>query len=180
MAVVGSSNKAFVCVGCLYNVFGCTPPEECTSVSFCRCCLSQQDAASLDYSTKYGKSGDGCFICQPSGSVHKSEMSQNNYQRAPATANGNRSIYVGSVDKKLTKERLANLIYHGFNVAQTKFAIQILVSKEASDRTRSHYISFKISVDSDNTFNVLLNSVWPKYLRVREFYDRARMWITTT
>lgn len=87
-----------------------------------------------------------------------------------SAVNFDRMIWLGSSDNSLTKEALSTIIREKFNVAFNQFVIENMFSER--NRLQKPSISFKISVDSEDTFNRLMNaSTWRPY-RVREFIVR--------
>ncbi|XP_031627746.1 putative GPI-anchored protein pfl2 [Contarinia nasturtii] len=83
-----------------------------------------------------------------------------------------RSIWCCSNNKNMTEELLADIILQHFHIESSKVSIRSL-QKQNAIATRQTYVSFKISVDTENTFNVLVNnSIWPNSIRAREFMEK--------
>lgn len=78
-----------------------------------------------------------------------------------------RSIWLSSTDKTVNNQTLATTIRQKFNFGPEKVAIKSLRKQNSP---QCSYVSFKINVDSQNTFDTLLNiTAWPRTFRVREF-----------
>lgn len=91
-------------------------------------------------------------------------------RRAPVTSptTFNRSIWLSSQDKQMTEQSLTSMISQRFNIPSEKLSIRSLQKRGAPQPPR--YVSFKIGVDTESTFNALLVSTkWPVTFRVREF-----------
>lgn len=101
-------------------------------------------------------------------------LASTSVDRTSPTTNFDRTIWIASLDKDFTADTLKFLIlrYHG--IGPQKLVIQSLVTKSASFRKQTPYISFKIYVDNATTFDALLHSTeLPKHVRVREFINRT-------
>lgn len=84
----------------------------------------------------------------------------------------NRMIWLGSLDKTISKEALALFIKEEFDILPSQIDIQNLFS--VRNRAVLPKVSFKISVDSEDTFNSLIDqSKWPRKYRVKEFFRRS-------
>lgn len=94
----------------------------------------------------------------------------NNQSSSKPAMNFSRSIYLSSLDKSMTEQSIRALIMNRvFINASDKFSVKSLQKSNGL----LNYVSFKISVDSENTFNKLLRAkTWPRTVRVREFIDR--------
>lgn len=78
-----------------------------------------------------------------------------------------RSIWLSSTDKTVNNQTLATTIRQKFNFGPEKVAIKSLRKQNSP---QCSYVSFKINVDSQYTFDTLLNiTAWPRTFRVREF-----------
>lgn len=83
-----------------------------------------------------------------------------------------RMIWVSSLDKRISKEALALFIKEEFNILPGQIDIQNLFSYR--NRAALHNVSFKVSVDSEDTFKRLFDqSKWPQKYRVKEFFCRS-------
>lgn len=85
----------------------------------------------------------------------------------------NRMIWVGNLGNEITTEILTTYIEKKLDIDSTnKIVLRPLIAK---DKSLSDYtnISYKISVDSLETFESLIDTdFWPRTCRIREFFDR--------
>lgn len=85
-----------------------------------------------------------------------------------------RTIWLSSQNTEMDERSLATVIMQRFRIPSDKFSIKSL-RKAGTTQQRLQYVSFKISVDSENTFYTLNNnSGWPNTYRVREFIELNR------
>lgn len=96
----------------------------------------------------------------------------NNQLSLTSAVNFGRTIYLNSLDRGLTEQSIRALITRLFFIASDRFSVRSL-NKINGPQSFKSYVSFKISVDSERTFNTLLRATtWPRTLRVREFIER--------
>lgn len=83
-----------------------------------------------------------------------------------------RTIWLSSQDKQMTEQSLAAFILQKFNITAQQITIKSLQKANATQPPQK-YVSFKISVDRESTFNTLsIPTNWSKKFRVREFIER--------
>lgn len=88
--------------------------------------------------------------------------------------NFSRSIYLSSRDRGMTEQNTASLITRLFSLTSNQFSVKSL-KKTNAPQPINGYVSFKISVDNERSFNTLLRATkWPGTIRVREFIERPR------
>lgn len=94
---------------------------------------------------------------------------------SPAT-DFERMIWVGRINNTVTTEIMEKYIAEHFTLPESaKVIVKCLISKDITDLSTVPSLSYKISVDSEDTFDRLINpKLWPRQCRIREFFNRPR------
>lgn len=85
----------------------------------------------------------------------------------------NRSIWLSSTDKNMTEQSLAIYISSRFHFISPQQVLIKSLKKAGVPQRPPKFVSFKIDVDTENTYNTILDiTKWPRTFRVREFIQR--------
>lgn len=87
-----------------------------------------------------------------------------------------RMIWIGRINNTVTTDIMEKYIADHFNLPETaKVIVKCLINKNITDISTVPSLSYKINVDSEETFNKLIDpQLWPSQCRLREFFNRPR------
>lgn len=138
----------------------------------CPSCRVQNQVGSLlkiFISTKSTTSGSASNSCIHNSQNKNRSQVRNHHRTNPKWFN--RTIWISSQNKDLSEQALASFIYQRFNIPSEKVAVKSL--KKLNAPLPPRYVSFKLSVDCEDTFKKLMDaSKWPAMYRIREFIER--------
>lgn len=132
--------------------------------------VSSKNDASTTNASNSGKTATA--NATKNNNKNKSQRKAQSNRSAALPTMFSRTIWLSSQDKQMTDQSLATYILQRFQIPASKILIKSL-KKAGAAQPPQRYVSFKISVDSQNTFSTLVNTTsWPTTFRVREFIER--------